>query len=268
MSVPILNASAWREFRGIPSGQGLNKTTHLAKIADAQGKLHDCFVKLLPRSPALLCEAIGWVLAKKSGVSCPAFAAIVLVPVDELRKCSPLPPEFDGMAYCPAWCSEVVAGKAVRQIHKMAFFLDRAKKTCLLSGDVRKIAAFDKWADLRDRNFGNVIRSSNGGYVAIDHESLLHDLLWLPTGAGFHERCLLNSARTSLSAKDFQRFQVDMANAAHAHAPALEDARNDLDEIIGKLIPQNATAAAQLIYDTLSVRAQAGWLSGALGVIA
>lgn len=86
------------------------------------------------------------------------------------------------MSYCPAWCSEVVAGKAVRQIHKMAFFLERAKKTCLLSGDVRKIAAFDKWADLRDRNFGNVIRSSNGGYVAIDHESLLHDLLWLPTG--------------------------------------------------------------------------------------
>lgn len=85
---------------------------------------------------------------------------------------------------------------------------------------------------------------------------------------GFHERCLLNSARTSLSAKDFQRFQVDMANAAHAHAPALEEARNDLDEIIEKLVPQNARAASQLIYDTLSVRAQAGWLSGALGVIA
>lgn len=32
MSVPILDASAWREFRGIPSGQGLNKTTHLAKL--------------------------------------------------------------------------------------------------------------------------------------------------------------------------------------------------------------------------------------------
>jgi len=192
MSVSILDASAWREFRGKPANAGLNETTHLAKIADASGKLHDCFVKLLPMGgPALLCEALGWLLARKSDVSCQAFGAIVLVPVDELRKCAPLPSKFDAMALCPAWCSEIVAGKSVRQIHKMFYFI--ARKNCLRK-DARKIAAFDQWSDLRDRNFGNVIQSRKGGYIAIDHESLLHDLLWVVTGCGFEERSLMVEA--------------------------------------------------------------------------
>lgn len=267
MSVPILDASAWREFRGKPANAGLNETTHLAKIADTSGKLHDCFVKLLPMDgPALLCEALGWLLARKSDVSCPAFGAIVLVPVDELRKCGPLPSKFDGMPLCPAWCSEIVAGKSVRQIHKMFYFI--ARKNCLRSKDARKIAAFDQWSDLRDRNFGNVIQSSKGGYVAIDHESLLHDLLWVPTGRGFEERSLMIEARKALSTADFQRFQVDMANAANGHAQALADAKADLADIIAKLIPDHAPAVTQAIVQTLDQRAQSGWLSNILGVIA
>ena len=267
MSVPILDASAWREFRGKPANAGLNETTHLAKIADASGKLHDCFVKLLPMDgPALLCEALGWLLARKSDVSCPAFGAIVLVPVDELRKCTPLPSKFDGMGLCPAWCSGIVAGKSVRQIHKMFYFI--ARKNCLRSKDARKIAAFDQWSDLRDRNFGNVIQSSKGGYVAIDHESLLHDLLWAPTGDGFEERSLMVEARNVLSATDFQRFQVDMASAANGHAQALVDAKADLADIIAKLIPEHAPTATRAIMQTLDQRAQSGWLSNILGVIA
>jgi len=267
MSVPILGADSWREYRGKPASAGLNETTHLAKVADTVGKLRDCFVKLLPdNSPALLCEALGWILARKSGVSCPEFGAILLVPVDRLRKSQALPASLDGVALCPAWCSEVVAGKAVRQVHKMAFFL--ARRNCLRSRDARKIAAFDKWSDLRDRNFGNVIQSGQGGYVAIDHESLLHDLLWAPTGRGFEERSLLVEAERSLGAADFQRFQVDMASAANGHAQALQDAQADLQEIIGKLIPAHAAAATQAIVQTLDQRAQSGWLANSLGVIA
>ncbi|BCO27078.1 hypothetical protein MIZ03_1965 [Rhodoferax lithotrophicus] len=267
MSVPILDSSAWREFRSKPANTGINETTHLAKIADTTGKLHDCFVKLLPLDgPALLCEAIGWLLARKSDVACPAFGAIVMVPVPELRKYCPLPPKFDGMDSCPAWCSEIVAGKSVRQVHKMVFFISR--KNCLRSKDARKIAAFDQWSDLRDRNFGNVIRSSNGGYVAIDHESLLHDLLWVPTGRGFEERSLLVEARNALSVTDFQRFQMDMASAANGHAQALIDAKADLADIIAKIIPAHASAATQMIVQTLDNRAQSGWLSTTLGVIA
>lgn len=267
MSVVILDASAWREYRGKPANSGANETTHLAKIADQSGKLHDCFVKLLlPNGPALLCEAMGWLLARTSDVPCPAFAAIVMVPVEELRKHGPLPPKFDGMALCPAWCSEVVAGKSVRQVHKMLFFI--ARGNCLRSKDARKIAAFDYWSDLRDRNFGNVIRSANGGYVAIDHETLLHDLLWLPCGIKFEERSLFVEARKNLSTADFQRFQMDMAGAANGHSQALDDAREDLRDIIAKILSIDPAPATESIMAALGRRSGPGWMSDELKVIA
>jgi len=267
MSVPILDTSAWREFRGKPSSSGVNETAHLAKIADPTGKLRDCFVKLLPLNyPSLLGEAIGWLLARSSDVSCVPFAAIVLVPIGELRKSTALPAEFDGMDVCPAWCCEIVSGKSLRQIHKWAFLL--ARRHCLLSKDARKIASFDLWTDLRDRNFGNVIRSPGGGYVSIDHESILHDLLWPRSGKIFQRRSLLAEAQEHLSPLDFQRFQVDMANAAQAHAQGLVAARADLADIIGKIYPHLSGDLIPATLNTLDQRAQAGWLANSLGVIA
>lgn len=266
MSVPILDASAWREFRGIPSNLGVNKTVHLAKIADTSGKLHDCYVKLLPLNyPNLLGEAIGWLLTRSANVPCVSFAAIVLVPLDELRKSTVLPSEFDGVAECPAWCCEVVSGKSVRQIHKWLFWLARRK--CLNSIDARKIASFDMWTDLRDRNFGNVIRSQNGGYVSIDHESILHDLIWLPFGA-FELRSLLEEARQHLLPLDFQRFQLDIANAAKDHENGLTAARADLIDIIDKIYPAHSHTLTPAILNLLNQRAQAGWIANTLGVIA
>lgn len=267
MSVPILDASAWREFRGKTAPSGINQTTHLAKVADAKGMLHDCYVKLLPTdTPALLCEAIGWLLARKSDVACPSFGAILLVPVDKLRECTPLPAEFNRMTLCPAWCSEVVAGKTVKQIHTMAYFV--ARKNCLRSKDIRKIAAFDEWSDLRDRNFGNVIASSKGGYVAIDHETLLHDLLWIPAGRNYVEWSLLKEAKSALDAASVKKFQVDMANAARVHAKALLDVAVDLNAIVSQLQPGNSEALSQSIHQTLAARSQPDWLSNKLGVIA
>jgi hypothetical protein len=266
MSVDILDASAWREYRGRPSSAGINETTHLAKIADRSGRLRDCFVKLMkPGTPALLCEALGWLLARAAGVQCPDFAAIVLVPVAELRRHGPLPAEFDRAALAPAWCSEIVAGKSVRQVHKMSFVVARA--ACLRSKDARKIAAFDQWSDLRDRNFGNVIQSSKGGYVAIDHETLLHDLLWEPSGISWTEHSLLEHARKALKTGDFQRFQLDMAAAAKDHDHALKAAQPSVDEIIVKLLPAQAQALGDAIKGALAERSAPGWMSDKLKVI-
>lgn len=266
MNVNILDASAWREFRGKPTSAGINETTHLAKIADTTGRLHDCFVKLMkPGTPALLCEALGWVLAKSAGVQCPDFAAIVMVPVPELRRHVVLPQEFDRALIAPAWCSEVVSGKAVKQIHKMAFAI--ARGNCLRSKDARKIGAFDQWADLRDRNFGNVIQSSKGGYIAIDHETLLHDLLWLSCGIRWEEHSLLEHARRALKPLEFQRFQLDMVEAARGHEKALADVQTSMGEAVVKLYPQHAAALTNAIADELRNRSAPGWMADKLKVI-
>ncbi|TCJ14959.1 hypothetical protein EZJ19_08755 [Parasulfuritortus cantonensis] len=267
MSVPILDSSAWREYRGRPASLGANGTAHLAKIADGTGKLRDCFVKLLPLTyPSLLGEAIGWLLARASGLTCVPFAAIVIVPLSQLRQSTTLPLELNGIDYCPAWCCEVVAGKSLRQIHTWAFWL--ARRQCLHSKDARQIASFDVWTDLRDRNYGNVIRSANGGYIAIDHETILHDLLWPRTGKVFHSRSLLSEARKHLSYGDFRRFQVDMANAASKHAPGFNSVRTDIADIVTKIYPHLSATLTTEVLKTLDERAQAGWLANTLGVIA
>lgn len=266
MKVLILDKSAWREFRSPPASRGVNQTTHLAKIADATGKLHDCFVKLLPlTSVALLCEALGWILAHASGVECPKFGAVVFVPLDELRKSMALPPVFDGMAECPAWCCEVVAGNTVKQVHKMSYYV--AQGNFLRSKDARAIASFDQWTDLRDRNYANVIRSATGGYVAIDHETLLHGLLWTPA-AGWNSNSLLDEAKNRLAPKDFKRFQSDMAEDAKAHAGAIANVMPDVSEIVDILVTDDPATTAKNIVDVLSDRAQVGWLAKKLGVAA
>ena len=160
---------------------------------------------------------------------------------------------------------EIVSGKSVRQIHKWLFWLARRK--CLNSMDARKIASFDLWTDLRDRNFGNVIRSSNGGYVSIDHESILHDLIWSPV-ATFELRSLLEEAKQHLSPESFQRFQIDMSNAANDHANGLVTAYEDLVDIINKIYPAHSHTLTPAILNLLNQRAQAGWMASTLGVIA
>lgn len=267
MSVPIFDASAWREFRGKPSNSGINETTHLAKIADPTGKLRDCFVKLLPLEyPALLGEAIGWLLARSSGVACVPFAAIVMVPLSELRKNIDLPSEFDGVNEYPAWCCELVAGKVVRHVNKWAFWWSRRR--CLRSKDAREIASFDQWTDLRDRNFGNVIRAAGGGYVSIDHETILHDLLWPRTGRTYHLKSLLEAAQRELSSIEFLRFQVEMVNAARKHASGLAAARADIADITNTIYPHIAHSLIPEIFETLDQRSQTNWLAGRLGVMA
>lgn len=268
MSVPILDTSAWREFRGQPGNPGVN-STHLAKIADESGKERICYVKLAPdpNIPALLCEALGWVLAGHAALSRAEFVAIVMVDVATLRKSQPLPPEFNHFSdpLCPAWCSQAVPGSAVRDHAKRMDFIV-SRKAFLRSQDSRKFAAFDHWSDLRDRNFGNVIRSDKG-YATIDHETLLYDTLWVGKTKSFGKQCLMEQAKSALDSKEFKRFQVDMAKAATGHAGALVNAQADLNALIDLLLPNQAAAKAGIVA-TLNARSQPGWLANQLGVIA
>lgn len=267
MTVPILDASAWREFRGTPSNSSFNQTTHLAKIADDAGQLRDCYVKLLPLEyPALLGEAIGWLLARSSNVACVPFAAIILVPLDKLRGSLDLPSEFDGVDVCPAWCCEV-AGKTVKQVNRWAFWLSR--RNCLNSKDARKIAAFDQWTDLRDRHFGNVIRGTGGTYISIDHETILYEVLWVQrTHRRYGLNSLLETAKKELSPDKFLRFKVEMVNASDKHAPGLAAVNADIAAITNTIYPNDGSGLVADILDALNQRSQANWLADELGVMA
>lgn len=266
-SIPVLNQNSWREFRGVPQNAGINPTTHLATVADDKGTLRSCFVKLLHNSPALLCEALGYILADASGVSIPPFGAILLVPVDKLKQHVSLPNELANLNVCPAWCCELVAGKSVRQINQWEFFynLDALYK----SEHASKIAAFDQWTDLQDRNFGNVIRSDGGRFTAIDHETLLHEIVWGLYGLKWEKRCLTEAAKNHLSGEDFKRFQVSMVEVSERHATAASEAALLVEKTIDRLCPPNLVPQLKpSILSMLQHRSQPGWMSQHLKVLA
>lgn len=271
VEVPMLDASAWREYRGQP-GKATANSTHIAMVADSAGVERICFVKLAPKldNPTLLCEALGWVLAGHAGVRRSEFGAIILVDKDRLSKSQPLTFEctaFHG-DFIPAWCSEAIPGNSVLSHAKspskpgMQFITEH--KTFLNSSDARKFAAFDQWTGLRDRNMGNVIRHKASGYVSIDHETMLHDVLWV--SSDFNHNCLVKHAEKVLDVKRLKAFKADMTRAAAGHAGALAKAEVELNALLNLLLP-GAVAEHAAAMNFLADRSQRGWLAGELGVL-
>ena len=270
MSIDILPSTAWRGFRGKPSRNGLNPTTHLAIVADQNGAERRCFLKFIDveRSPGLLCEGLGWLLASSAGVRVPEFAAIVMVPIVELSRSVDLPSWLSSYTEYPAWCVQVVDGKSVAEIHKWFFWFRRNQ--CLKSNDAPVVAAFDIWTNNQDRNYGNVIRSKQGGYVAIDHEVLLHELIWKNIyGLEYKERSLLKEAMCRLASKDCHEFKCSAALAADQHNAALVHSWQDVSRYFHDIVPNAASQSSVLteIYNYLNDRSMQGWMSNELGVI-
>ena len=271
VEVPMLDASAWREYRGQP-GKATANSTHIAVVADDAGVERICFVKLAPRldKPTLLCEALGWVLAGHAGLRRSEFGAIILVNKARLAKSQPLTLEcaaFQG-DFIPAWCSEAIPGNSVLSHAKspsrpgMQFITEH--KTFMNSNDARKFAAFDQWTGLRDRNMGNVIRHKAGGYASIDHETMLHDILWV--SSDFNHNCLVKHAEKTLDHKRVRAFKADMTRAAAGHAEALASAQAELNALLNLLLP-GAAAEHSAAMNFLAARSQRGWLASELGVL-
>lgn len=267
----ILPPSAWVEFRGVPTFKTLNQgALHFALVKGADGKERKCAVKLidLTSSPGLLCEGLGWLLAQASGVNVPSFAALLRVPLTELSQSMTLPAFVSGHTEYLAWCVEIVDGKAVSQVNKWIFWLARSR--IFQAKNTPVIAAFDLWADNQDRNYGNVIRSKDGQYVAIDHESLLHEILWRKyTGISFKLNSLLQQAESHLPANQLHAFKCQMALAARQHDSAIQSVKAAGEKLFLDLIPDPAFARHLWIEieNFLTSRGQTGWLSGELGVI-
>lgn len=265
MPIPILNSSAWREYRGQPGKSGMN-STHIATIADTTGAERLCFVKLVPDPdlPTLLCEAMGWVLAGHAGLTRPPFVAIVMVDVAKLHKSQALPSNVvnSGDPLCVAWCSQALGGKSLRQPNMGDLVTDR--KAFLRAMDSRKIAAFDEWTNLRDRNLGNVIKMTKGGYGVIDNETILYDFIW-PKTASLNINRVIEHAKSALDSKEYKRFKVEMANAAKGHTGALTAAAVDLESILQLMVPNDPTATANVVA-VLESRCKDDWLQKQLMV--
>lgn len=265
----ILPSSSWVEFRGLPKVDTLHASEiHFALVKDSSGKDRKCAVKFidLNASNGLVCEGIGWLLAKASGVSVPSFASILMVPVQKLSSSMKVPSWLHVYNEYPAWCVEIVEGNAVAHVHKWLYWLSVGN--CLKAKNTPVLASFDLFSDNRDRNFGNVIKSKDGKYVAIDHELLLYELLHVPVNRLFVLNSLLEVAEKRLSAELFLKFKCDMATAVSLHESAILSIRPNAMAFLESIIPDSAQSQIwwAKIETFLNARAQIGWMSNRLGV--
>lgn len=270
MSPAFLNETAYRQFRAMPPNQGVNTTTHTAIVADQAGKEHRCYVKLLPdpTSPRLVCEALGWVLTGAAGLLRPDFGAVLLVPVSKLPDPLRSHSSLAGLATCPSWCaSEINPGRQVAHARMGHYDIARERKSLLEAKTSRQIAAFDEWADVADRNLGNVVVTPKKTYHPIDHETLLYDTLW--TDKTMARKSLLSMAEQKLDAEKLKRFKVDMCNAAKGHAAALANAQASLQDVIDSMFdPPVNQQKWQQVLGALQTRSEQTWMSDRLKVIA
>lgn len=267
--IPILPSHAWVEFRGLPKTKGLNQTTHLASIKAPDGRLHRCYVKMVPPDwPTPLTEAIAWLLAEALDLPRPMFAAIVTVPIPKLRQHMPLDQHWLKHNEYLAFCAEVVDGKSPVQGWRWTAWY-RLKKFYQRQ-EVRRISAFDQWLENQDRHAGNLLKRANGECVPIDNEHVLYSLLWASVGIAFGHNSLLNEATKYMSPEGLKRFKVEMANFGKQHEQAFNIANSQLEATVKALVrdPVIAETIWQTVSNFLQARAKPEWMPAQLGVIA
>lgn len=267
--IDILPSVSWREFRGEPANKGMNLTTHLASIEDASGKLHSCYVKLCPQNwPSPITEAIGWQLIRALNLPAPEFAALVMVPLDKLRRSMKIDQHWLSYPEALAFCASDVNGKPITS--SWSWLATLRKKGTYKKHEVAGICAFDYWVDNKDRNTGNMLLKKNGEQVAIDNEFILYDQLWKGRfGFEVGESTILAEAEKILSTKEFDKFKVSVARHGKNHGNAINAVRGDIRDLIFTFTPN--INAAQAIWGSvdnfLISRADINWLSSELGVI-
>lgn len=267
--IPILSSNAWREFHGVPVKRGKNQTTHLAVIENADGKLHRCYVKLCPPNwPTPLTEAFGWLLAEALSLPRPEFAALVFVPLDKLRAHLNLDQHWLNYPEAISFCASAIDGNT--PTHWWQWLAHLRTRGLYKRPEVARIAAFDQWAENRDRNNSNLLVKRDGTCVPIDNEFILYSALW-------HGKVPFNVAPANLLAEgkkhlgpvQFQRFTVEVARQGQLHDNAFKVAKVKLKQMVDTLVPDatKATALWTLVENDLASRADPAWLANQLGVI-
>lgn len=243
-------------------------TTHQAVIADASGHEHKCFVKAAPQgNPMPLTEAVGWMVADCLGLPRPAFAAVLLLPIQKLRMHMKLDQHWSGYSHTLAFCSSTVPGKHIQARWQWLAKLRKAR--AFQHEDVPRIAAFDMWVENQDRHTGNFLRTKDGQYVPIDNEFILYTLVWAATMT-VKQNSLRDEARAVLTAAGYTKFEISMVIASKLHEGALTRASPALHQFICALHGNAAqgVAAATAILQFLTQRAHPDWVANELGRIA
>lgn len=270
--IEILPPSAWLEFRGAPKKPGGNLTTHQALIADSKGQQHLCYVKAAPvNSPMPFAEALAWLVAEALDLPRPKFAALLQLPLNNVRPYMALDQHWQAYPTVLAFCTSKVDGKHIDSRWRWAHHLRKIK--AYKHVDVARIAAFDYWIENQDRHSGNFLKTKAGGYIPIDNEYVLYSLLWVAyhasMGISVNHQSIYDEAKVHLKVSGHTKFKVSMMLASKHHEAGLDAVMPNLKQLCLMLVPDPAKRQnfEGQIFQFLQDRGEQDWMANELGLI-
>lgn len=275
---PVLNESAYVSHVGPLSHRGANASTHIAEVRyPVQSAPVISVVKLMQPDGLRACnEAISWLFLRAAGISAPKHAAILVLShakaVQVLGR-KGVPDEWVHNGHVLAWASQKLEFGSIQAVFA-GTEADTKWLEVLRSAKGAAIAAFDEMFFNIDRNTGNVLFTRGGTCVPIDHEMVFGQQNWLSADLQ-HSSAPGDSMRVLLRARDgrklpqdeFERVCSHMVHLAQQHEGALSACQDEIRNLLVRVYPKQAAAAAQRILSFVGERATQQWLQDRLGVI-
>jgi len=211
---------------------------------------------------------LAWLLAEALDLPRPAFAALVVVPLDRLRQSMSLDQHWLRYREHLAFCAEAVEGKTLA--HNWQWVARLRLQGLYKRPEVARVAAFDEWVENQDRHSSNLLLTKQGKCVPIDNEYVLYSVLWAGrVGFQIAHRSLLSEAQTLLSHRAYAQLTLEMAREAKHHDAALTAAVPAMQATVMAVMPDPVAAAAAwyAVHQFLLPRAHPDWLAQKLRVI-
>lgn len=212
-------------------------------------------------------EATAWLIAEALDLPRPKFAALIQLPIQQLRQHMPMDQHWAHYPQILAFCASSVPGKHITSPWRWLSHIRAVK--AFKHEDIARIAAFDTWVENQDRHMGNFLRTSQGDYVPIDNELILYTLLWATNGHSYLHNSLRDRARAVMARRGYTKFEASMVLASKLHEAAFLKVMPKLQQFIAVMVadPVSSAAFTSAILQFLSQRAHPDWLPNELGLI-
>jgi hypothetical protein len=270
MPVQLLHQSSYAgmEVRK-PDQTGINVGTHIAAVRfNANSNPSQAFVKFCgPSEHDLFYEVLGYTLAHHLGIRQPPRAAVIIVPLDLIRKSGGLIPDWipKTITAIPAFCTELSPSRSISYLYETDAIMAKYQhlfKDC--HNWYACVSAFDEWLANNDRNAGNILQLSPEVYSVIDHGRLFDNK---PPSA-VHTRDLksdnkMYSVIPSLGVKNVEKLNNSMAAASSNH----DNARNKALPAIAKWLKIFNQIDEEIVLRFIQERSESNWMEDRVGVI-
>ena len=261
---------------------------------EVDGEASRCYIKPFPpltkqasgapaENRSVISEALGYILAKSCGFSVARTAGIIIlrqdqIPTAALEKLAAQSPSGDAEPEYLAWFSEDMRlSPLIVECPSDAPELVRQRNLSRVASDLANhkkspgIASFDEWIENSDRHLGNLLGSSDGDLILIDHGRIFRTPAWSPgdlESSPLHLRNALMDLIDSFTPNWSERSPIRSARILAYKTFSVAWHKDGKSLAGGALSEFMAHSEVEQVLEFLSARLEPGYYTAKVGLIA